>query len=72
MIIQNQQQRLRQIGKSINHVAKKNGIKVSWRAKGDTLTITVEDANLIKMHAIVDMMGFDPERGNLRLIGIKG
>lgn len=62
----------RAIGKSINHVAKKNGIKCSWRAQGNILTITVEDANLIKLISIVKMMGFDPEQGNLRLIGIKG
>lgn len=67
----------RAIGKSINHVAKKNGIKISWRVKGGDLMIAVEDTNLIKMIGIVNMMGFvgiadlHPEHG-MSSIWIKG
>lgn len=49
---------LRAIGKSINHVAKKNGMKITWRVKGGDLVIAVEEKNLIKMIGITNMMGF--------------
>lgn len=60
MIVQNSQQRLRHIGKAINAVAKRNGIKITWRAKMDGLTISLEEKNLIKMIGMINTMGFVP------------
>jgi hypothetical protein len=49
---------LRAIGKAINQVAKKNGIKITWKVKRGDLVIAVEEKNLIKMIGITNTMGF--------------